>query len=114
MGSLVTNRPKDLLLLPIDPQQSATHRQTIEKWVLHSQLVPKATNLPAAWTVAEDARLLLAAQRMGYYPNNGRRQIASDGFLAKFMNLYTPVRVHTPDLHPHLFLPNCFAVLLHD
>ncbi|BDA49984.1 Chromodomain-helicase-DNA-binding protein 6 [Coccomyxa sp. Obi] len=56
-------------------------------------LVPKATNLPAAWTVTEDARLLLAAQRMGYYPNNARRQTASDGFLAKFMNLYTPVRL---------------------
>lgn len=62
--------------------------------------MPKATNLPEAWTVTEDARLLLAAQRMGYYPNNARRQAASDGFLAKFMNLYTPVRVHTPASHP--------------
>lgn len=63
---------------------------------LRAQLVPKAANLPAAWTVTEDARLLLAAQRMGYYPNNTRRQTASDGFLTKFMNVYTPVRVHTP------------------
>ncbi len=58
------------------------------------QLVPKASNLPAAWTTAEDARLLLAAQRMGYYPNSAaRRQNASEGFVARFMLLYTPVRV---------------------
>lgn len=64
--------------------------------------MPKASNLPEAWTPKEDTQLLLAAQRMGYYPHSAttRRGQPAESFPAKFMLLYTPIRVS----HRHLAL----------